>query len=93
VRRIEPLVIAGVPFASRLLAGTGKFPGPEVMARAIRASGAELVTVALRRVDLSGGPDPTLAALEPLDARLLPNTSGARDSAARRPARRGSSSR
>ncbi|HWC32038.1 MAG TPA: thiazole synthase, partial [Actinomycetota bacterium] len=76
----DPLVIAGRAFGSRLILGTGKFASHEVMARAIDASGAEIVTVALRRVDLdaTGGPD----ILEFIDAArvlLLPNTSGAVD--------------
>jgi len=76
----EPLVIADRPFASRLVVGTGKFGSFEVMRDAIDASGTEMVTVALRRVDLesTGGPD----ILEFIDASrylLLPNTSGAVD--------------
>ena len=74
------LVIADRPFASRLVVGTGKFGSFEVMRDAIDASGTEMVTVALRRVDLesTGGPD----ILEFIDASrylLLPNTSGAVD--------------
>jgi len=72
------LLIAGVELRSRLFVGTGKFSSPQAMARAVEASGAELVTVALRRVDLDGPGDPTLAALEGGGHRLLPNTSGAR---------------
>jgi len=76
----EPLVIAGRSFASRLIVGTGKFGSFEVMRDALAASGTEIVTVALRRVDLvaTGGPD----ILEFIDADrylLLPNTSGAVD--------------
>src|SRR5437764_6088160 len=74
------LVIADRPFASRLVVGTGKFGSFEVMRDAIDARGTEMVTVALRRVDLesTGGPD----ILEFIDASrylLLPNTSGAVD--------------
>jgi thiazole synthase len=73
-------VIAGRTFSSRLIVGTGKFGSFEVMRRALEASGTEIVTVALRRVDLdaTGGPD----ILEFIDAArylLLPNTSGAMD--------------
>ena len=50
----QPLVIAGRIFRSRLILGTGKFSSPEAMRDALEASGAELVTVALRRADLSG---------------------------------------
>src|SRR5437867_7985695 len=76
----DPLVIAGRPFSSRLVVGTGKFGSFEVMRDAIEASGTEMVTVALRRVDLdaTGGPD----ILQFIDADrylLLPNTSGAVD--------------
>lgn len=75
-----PLTIAGRAFRSRLILGTGKFPSPESMRDALAASGAELVTVALRRADLSGGKDPYANILEFLDPErylILPNTSGA----------------
>lgn len=75
----DKLTIAGVEFASRLFVGTGKFPSPQVMAAAIAASGTELVTVALRRVDLNNPEDSTMAALDFSKYRLLPNTSGARN--------------
>ncbi len=73
------LVIAGVSFTSRLFVGTGKFASARVMADAVAASRTELVTVALRRVDLEDPADPMLAALDWSRYRLLPNTSGARD--------------
>ena len=76
----EPLVIAGREFRSRLILGTGKFAAPEAMRDALAASGAEMVTVALRRVDLSGQNDPFANILEFIDSKkylLLPNTSGA----------------
>jgi thiazole synthase len=79
VRELRPLVIDGVELTSRLFLGTGKFPSPEVMAEAVLASGSELVTVALRRVDLDSPTDATLSALDFSKYRLLPNTSGARD--------------
>ncbi|HVL32914.1 MAG TPA: thiazole synthase, partial [Actinomycetota bacterium] len=71
----DPLVIAGRTFGSRLLTGTGKFSSGEIMRDALAASQTEVVTVALRRVDLdaTGGPD----ILEFVDASrylLLPNT-------------------
>jgi thiazole synthase len=50
----QPLVIAGRTFQSRLVLGTGKFAAPETMRDALAASGTEMVTVALRRADLSG---------------------------------------
>ncbi|HWW02629.1 MAG TPA: thiazole synthase [Candidatus Acidoferrum sp.] len=76
----QPLVIAGRIFRSRLLLGTGKFSSPETMRAALEASGTELVTVALRRADLSGKKDPFANILEFIDPKrflLLPNTSGA----------------
>jgi thiazole synthase len=60
--------------------GTGKFSSPEAMRDALAASGAEMVTVALRRADLTGKKDPFANILEFIDAKqylLLPNTSGA----------------
>jgi thiazole synthase len=76
----QTLVIAGRSFSSRLILGTGKFPAPEAMRDALIASGAEMVTVALRRADLSGRKDPFANILEFIDPQrflLLPNTSGA----------------
>jgi len=75
----DSLIIAGQAFSSRLLMGTGKFSSPAVMAAALEASGSELVTVALRRVDLHDPNDSVLAALDGSRYRLLPNTSGARN--------------
>jgi thiazole synthase len=82
----DPLVIAGRSFASRLIVGTGKYKDTDETERAIDASGAEMVTVALRRVDLSGLARPDGAggkssgSLMSLLARkkwtLLPNTAG-----------------
>jgi thiazole synthase len=74
------LIIAGREFQSRLLIGTGKFSSPEIMRDALAASGTEIVTVALRRVDLSGRRDPFANILEFIDPQkylILPNTSGA----------------
>lgn len=76
----HPLIIAGREFASRLILGTGKFSAPEAMRDAIAASGTGMVTVALRRADLSGKHDPFANILEFIDTKkylLLPNTSGA----------------
>lgn len=78
------LVIAGREFSSRLTLGTGKFPSNQLMREALEASGTEIVTVALRRADLSGGNDPFANILEYIDPErylLLPNTSGAMDAA------------
>ena len=76
----QGLTIAGRAFRSRLILGTGKFPSPEAMRDALAASGTEIVTVALRRADLSGKQDPFANILEFIDPKrylLLPNTSGA----------------
>lgn len=76
----QPLVIAGRTFTSRLLLGTGKFASNELMRDALEASGTQIVTVALRRADLSGTHDPFANILEFIDPEkylLLPNTSGA----------------
>lgn len=75
-----PLEIAGRRFTSRLLVGTGKFSSNESMAAALDACGTELVTVALRRADLSGQKDPFANILDFIDPKkylVLPNTSGA----------------
>lgn len=74
------LVIAGRKFKSRLMIGTGKFSSPEIMRDALAASGTEIVTVALRRADLSGRGDPFANILDYIDPKkylILPNTSGA----------------
>jgi thiazole synthase len=76
----QPLIIAGREFSSRLFLGTGKFPSNEAMRDALAASGTQIVTVALRRADLSGKRDPYANILEFIDSEkylLLPNTSGA----------------
>jgi thiazole synthase len=73
------LKIAEKTFHSRLFLGTGKFPSAETLKKAIESSGCEIVTVALRRVDLSDPADDIMNVLD-LDKYLfLPNTSGARD--------------
>ncbi|OGC12335.1 thiazole synthase [candidate division WOR-1 bacterium RIFOXYA12_FULL_52_29] len=72
------LAIAKKKFNSRLLLGTGKFSSPKVMKKAIEASEAEIVTVALRRVDLNDPGDHILGFINPKKYLILPNTSGAR---------------
>jgi thiazole synthase len=77
---MSPLTIAGRTFSSRLFLGTGKFPSMESMRDALEASGTRIVTVALRRADLTGTKDPYANILEFIDPEkylLLPNTSGA----------------
>jgi thiazole synthase len=76
---MEKLVIAGRQFDSRLLVGTGKFASPQVMAQALAACGTEIVTVALRRVDIGNPQDDTLREIDREKFLLLPNTSGARN--------------
>jgi thiazole synthase len=75
----QPLTIAGRSFQSRLMLGTGKFASGDLMRQAIQASETEIVTVALRRADLSGKNDPFANILDfiPKEVLLLPNTSGA----------------
>src|SRR5436309_11647796 len=71
------LVIAGKEFQSRLIIGTGKYPSTAVMAKAHEASGADMVTVAVRRVNISDRTKESL--LDYIDASkmfLLPNTAG-----------------
>lgn len=77
--RQDYLVINGRKFRSRLMVGTGKFSSPEVMKEAIEASGTEIVTVALRRVELNNPSDDLLRYIDTERYLLLPNTSGARD--------------
>jgi thiazole synthase len=76
------LVIAGRRFGSRLMVGTGKFPSAEALSKTLIASKAEIVTVALRRADLSKPEgDSILSSLDPGKHLILPNTSGARTAA------------
>ncbi len=75
----KPLIINGVTFDSRLFVGTGKYSSSEVMRRSIEASGSQLVTVALRRVNVTAKEDDILSHLDTKKYRLLPNTSGVRD--------------
>ena len=74
----DRLIIADKEFDSRLLIGTGKFSSSSVMAQVVEAAGAEIVTVALRRVDINNQNDDMLAAIDRNKYLLLPNTSGAR---------------
>ncbi|MBF0103592.1 MAG: thiazole synthase [Desulfobacterales bacterium] len=78
MKELPLLKIGGKQFRSRLLLGTGKFSSTEVMKQAIEASGAEIVTVALRRVEISNPSDHLLSAIDSKRYLLLPNTSGAR---------------
>jgi thiazole synthase len=71
----DDLVIAGRAFRSRLITGTGKYDSFETMREAVGASGCELVTVAVRRIDFDA-PDEDITAFLPEGILLLPNTSG-----------------
>ncbi len=76
----SPLTIGDRTFQSRLMLGTGKFSSNLMMKDALASSGTEIVTVALRRADLTGKEDPYANILEFIDSDkylLLPNTSGA----------------
>jgi thiazole synthase len=72
----DPLVIGGRTFHSRLLVGTGKYRTLEEGREAIRRSGAEIVTVALRRVDLTPGKPNVLETIDRTRQTILPNTAG-----------------
>ncbi len=76
---MEKLKIGGREFSSRLFVGTGKFSSNRLMRAAIEASGTEMVTVALKRVDTGNKEDDLLAHVLSPDIQLLPNTSGVRD--------------
>jgi len=74
---VEPLVVAGRSFASRLILGTGKYKDFDTMAAALAASGTEVVTVALRRVNLDElGKGSLIDRIDPERYLLLPNTAG-----------------
>lgn len=78
----KELVIAGRPFKSRLFLGTGKFPTTKSLSDSIRASGSELVTVALRRVNIANSAgDDILSGIDRSQVEIMLNTSGARTAA------------
>jgi thiazole synthase len=78
----DPLAIAGRAFSSRLFVGTGKYSSYPVMARALEASGCEVVTVAVRRVNISDrSKESLLDYIDPKRYFLLPNTAGCYTSA------------
>ena len=76
---MDNLIIANRTFRSRLMVGTGKFSSNAAMVAAMEGSGCEIVTVALRRVDVDNPHDSILAHIDREKYLLLPNTSGARD--------------
>ncbi len=76
---MEKLVIAGKEFNSRLFLGTGKFRSNDVMEASILASGSEMVTVAMKRIELEDKDDDMLKHIMHPHIQLLPNTSGVRN--------------
>ncbi len=76
---MEKLIIAGREFDSRLFLGTGKFRSNEQMKAAISASGTEMVTAAMKRIDLNDKEDDLLNHILSPNIQLLPNTSGVRN--------------
>jgi thiazole synthase len=77
-RNMDELILAEKRFCSRLFVGTGKFSSNDVMGKAVSASGSELVTVALKRVDINDKEDEMISHLKLPGVNLLPNTSGVR---------------
>ncbi len=73
---MDSLIIAGKTFRSRLIVGTGKYKSGQETARALEASGAEMVTVAVRRVNLDRSKESLLDFIDPKRYFLLPNTAG-----------------
>ena len=82
MQALEPLKFAGREFSSRLLVGTGKYESMEQTRQAIEASGAEIVTVAIRRTNIGQHSDQPnlLEVIDPARYTLLPNTAGCFDS-------------
>lgn len=76
--KMEKLTIAGREFSSRLFMGTGKFRSNEEMKQAITAAETEMVTVAMKRIDLAEREDDMLIHIRQPHIQLLPNTSGVR---------------
>lgn len=76
---MSKLIIGGREFTSRLFTGTGKFRSNEVMEEAIKASGSQMVTVAMKRIDMANPEDDMLRHVAHEGIQLLPNTSGVRD--------------
>lgn len=76
---MNKLIIGGKEFSSRLFVGTGKFRSNNEMAAAIKASGSQMVTVAMKRIDMDNRDDDMLRHIMADGIQLLPNTSGVRD--------------
>ncbi|MCZ6872231.1 MAG: thiazole synthase [bacterium] len=79
MRHDEPLVIGGKEFQSRLIVGTGKYPSMELMQQCHEASGADMVTVAVRRMELPGTDKTLLDYIDRDRFTILPNTAGCYD--------------
>ena len=77
--KTEQLIISGKSFDSRLFVGTGKYASGHTMQESIRATGSQLVTMAMRRVQSDGSDDGIMEYMEPGRYSLLPNTSGVRN--------------
>lgn len=75
---MSKLIIAGREFGSRLFLGTGKFSSNDLMEKSIEASGTEMVTVAMKRIDMQNSQDDMLVHIRKPNIQLLPNTSGVR---------------
>jgi thiazole synthase len=73
---MDPLIIAGRPFSSRLIVGTGKYKSGQETSRAFEASGAEMITVAVRRINLDRSKESLLDFIDSTRYFLLPNTAG-----------------
>ena len=76
---MEKLIIGGREFSSRLFVGTGKFSSNKLMSEAIAASGSQMVTVALKRIDTANEEDDMLRHVIRPDVQILPNTWGVRN--------------
>ncbi len=77
--QMDELVLAGQSFTSRLIVGTGKYASKEALTAAVEASGAQIATMAIKRVDIKNQKDAIVPPLRKLGVTLMPNTSGARD--------------
>jgi len=75
----DKLILKNHEFTSRLLTGTGKFPSKQIIADVINSTETQIITVALRRVDLKGNEENILNYIDRNKVTLLPNTSGARN--------------
>lgn len=77
---LDTLTIGGREFTSRLFVGTGKFSSPELMLEAVKASGSQMITVAMKRVNMMNeATDEMMTHINREHVQLLPNTSGVRD--------------